>query len=283
MTKKICIIGSGVIGLSCAYEIASKYSHDEVSIAIISSSFQEADTTSYGSAGLWKPNLIEGTPEELVNTWGKQTFEFFLSLYYSQDAGIAGISFMDAYHLFQKDQLCPEPFWKDVVIGFRSLTQIELDLLKVPKKYTNGYTYKTCIAQQSLYLQYLKRKIGISRLTCIEKRVNDINEAINLCPECDVYINCTGLGSYHIMNDESVYPIRGQVVRVDASWMKNIWFFDTSYIIPNVTNVVLGGTADVNNWDDKSPVEATTTKIVDDISVLFPAMKSAQVVYFTYL
>ena len=52
------------------------------------------------------------------------------------------------------------------------------------------------------------------------------------------------------MCDNHMYPIRGQVIRVKAPWMKSIWFWKNSYIIPNIDNIVLGGTADRNEWDN---------------------------------
>jgi hypothetical protein len=47
------------------------------------------------------------------------------------------------------------------------------------------------------------------------------------------------------MSGDSIpcYPIRGQVLRIKAPLMKNIWFYGTSYVIPNIDTVVIGGTS----------------------------------------
>ena len=58
--------------------------------------------------------------------------------------------------------------------------------------------------------------------------------------------------------------------------MKNVWSFDSSYIIPNVDSVVLGGTADKGNFDT-AVSHADTTRILDGICDLFPAIRSAPV------
>ena len=98
----------------------------------------------------------------------------------------------------------------------------------------------------------------------------------------DIIINCTGLGSYQFMCDNHMYPIRGQVIRVKAPWMKSIWFWKNSYIIPNIDNIVLGGTADRNEWDT-TPSLHQTKRIIDDISILFPTFQNATIVsYFNY-
>ena len=58
--------------------------------------------------------------------------------------------------------------------------------------------------------------------------------------------------------------------------MQNIYFFGSSYIIPNVDTIVCGGTAQAD-WN-KAVSETDTKKIMDDIFEYFPEMKSSEVV-----
>ena len=58
--------------------------------------------------------------------------------------------------------------------------------------------------------------------------------------------------------------------------MSNVDNFGTSYIIPNVDSVVLGGTAQQGSWDT-SVSETDSKKILDDIYQIFPALKSAEI------
>lgn len=60
-------------------------------------------------------------------------------------------------------------------------------------------------------------------------------------------------------------------------WMKSIWFFGTSYIIPNVDNVVLGGTAQRGRWDTTVSLE-DTENIIKNIAKVFPAIETVQIV-----
>ena len=49
----------------------------------------------------------------------------------------------------------------------------------------------------------------------------------------DVIINCTGLGAQKLCNDINLSPIRGQVIRVKAPWIKFAAYADNdTYIIP---------------------------------------------------
>ena len=59
--------------------------------------------------------------------------------------------------------------------------------------------------------------------------------------------------------------------------MQSIFFFRTSYIIPNMDTVVCGGTAQKDNYNLEAS-EEDTLKIRGDISSVFPDVKDAPVV-----
>lgn len=51
----------------------------------------------------------------------------------------------------------------------------------------------------------------------------------------DLIINCSGLGAQQLTGDESLVPIRGQVMRVKAPWIFEVLLDnsdDGNYIIP---------------------------------------------------
>ena len=59
--------------------------------------------------------------------------------------------------------------------------------------------------------------------------------------------------------------------------MKAVWFFGTSYIIPNVDTVVLGGTAQKGDWNLNVDLRDTEA-ILDNIARVFPAIRDAPIV-----
>lgn len=59
--------------------------------------------------------------------------------------------------------------------------------------------------------------------------------------------------------------------------MKNVWFFGSSYIIPNVDNVVLGGTTQKGNWDTSVNLQ-DTEMILSKIGDVFPSLTTAPIV-----
>jgi glycine/D-amino acid oxidase-like deaminating enzyme len=56
--------------------------------------------------------------------------------------------------------------------------------------------------------------------------------------KADVYVNCCGLAARDLFEDKEVYPIRGQVVRVNAPFVKHFMGVsspnndDIAYILP---------------------------------------------------
>lgn len=67
-----------------------------------------------------------------------------------------------------------------------------------------------------------------------QQKLNSIDEILD---EFDVIINCTGLGAKSLVLDDAVTPVRGQVIRVQAPWIYEVFFNDSingNYIIPKL-------------------------------------------------
>ena len=147
----------------------------------------------------------------------------------------------------------------------------------LPGKFTHGYTFTTFTVEQRLYMPWimdnLKTKWGV---TFHEQKVENLQNFVKTS-KFDIVINCAGLGAAKLIGKEDdVVPIRGQVVRVKAPFFKSAFSFGTSYIIPNLNYVVLGGTSQIGNWDT-TPSEADTKKILKDICEVFPIFKDVPI------
>ncbi|KAJ8937874.1 hypothetical protein NQ314_011677 [Rhamnusium bicolor] len=52
-----------------------------------------------------------------------------------------------------------------------------------------------------------------------------------------------------MLGDNRVFPVRGQIIRVEAPWQFHSYLIDSDkscYIIPNINCVILGGTKQLN-------------------------------------
>ena len=279
MPFEVCILGAGTVGLSQALRLKESFG-EKVHVTVIADKYL-ADTTSYGSGGLWEPYQIAGTPEDRVNGWGKVAFDHFLELLYGPHAGTAGVQLLTAYNLLQQKDSTTVPSWKDIVFNFKAMSAEDIAKMGFPSRFTHGFTFGTLVIEQRLYMSWLMEQLQTKwGVVFVEGRVESLNEFCSATGEgarFDVVINCTGIGAGKLLGKEDdVYPIRGQVLRVKAPWMNNVMFWGTSYIIPNVDTVVLGGTAQIGNYDT-TPSEADTRKILDDVCELFPAMRDAPI------
>ena len=140
---RVTVLGGGVCGLTSALRIKRAIPSIQLEVIgerIASRTAPDDITTSEGAAGLWKPFALSGTPDELVNRWGKETLDHYMEIYLSGKAPEAGILLSSAYELFEEplDEL---PAWSDVVPAFRRLTQADIAFYDPSRRHVDGYRY----------------------------------------------------------------------------------------------------------------------------------------------
>ncbi len=62
----------------------------------------------------------------------------------------------------------------------------------------------------------------------LQKRLETLDD---IGTKFDVVGNCSGLGARFLVNDTTVYPIRGQVIRVQAPHIKHFYLFGDDYYV----------------------------------------------------
>lgn len=83
----------------------------------------------------------------------------------------------------------------------------------------------------------------------ISKKVQNLSEFS--AKNYDIVFNCTGLGAQKLCNDRKVVPIRGQVIKVHAPWLKTAFYADyDTYILPGFDGTAtLGGTRQYESYN----------------------------------
>jgi len=272
--KKICIIGAGIIGLGTAIQIIQDDSLKDYRIEILATAFSP-ETTSDGAAGYWEPIFMGDTPEETVERWSIETYHHILEHAGSPTGFSKGCFHCPAYKVFKNyEASLKEEYWTKRVLGFRQLDDGETERLFPNFKY--GWTFITAMIEGAKFLPYLQEElIDSGRVTLTQERVDHFRDLVGR--GFDVVVNCTGIGARLLAEDDLVRPIRGQVMRVHAPWIKYCVFADDpfGYVLVNCETVVLGGTKYEGDWNlDVS--EEDKEMIFRNTRELAPSLKEAK-------
>ncbi|GAB6022028.1 hypothetical protein CHUAL_006178 [Chamberlinius hualienensis] len=262
--RRVAVVGGGVIGISSALAVVQRVPN--LSLTVIAESFSP-DTTGDGAAGLWMPYLLGKGLKQLTSEWAKQTFSFLQDLFLS-DAESTGISLVTGYAFDDEDEV--DLFWKDLVLGLSPMSSNELNLVGASK----GFKFTTFITECRKLLPYLMKKLEAHGVTFIKRKLNSLDDIVN---DYDVIINCPGVKASLLVQDADVHPIRGQIVKVSAPWVKMFMINQDNYIIPNSEFVVLGGTHQRGNWN-LEPNPEDRKHIMEGCTKILPSLKNARVV-----
>lgn len=193
-----------------------------------------AETTSAVAAALWYP--YRAYPAERVAVWGQSTFEELARL--AGDPG-TGVHMVPGVELWRRS--VPDPEWGGGIPGLRRIPPAEL-----PAGYADGHAVTVPVAHMGIYLGYLADRFAAGGGRLELRTVRVLARAAHSAP---LVVNCTGLGARALAGDDTVVPVRGQVVRVENPGVDRFWLDEEhpdglTYIVPRGEDCILGGTAE---------------------------------------
>ncbi|MED6346269.1 MAG: FAD-dependent oxidoreductase [Candidatus Thermoplasmatota archaeon] len=225
------IVGAGVSGLTSGIRLLENGHQAH----IVSDKFSP-DTVSDVAAAIWYPFLVK--PADRADTWGIVTYDVLESLCESDPE--AGVRMIDGREYLRS--VVDLPQWNEDIAAFRILESEE-----IPDGYVFGWEFRAPAIDMKLYMPWLKNRFEELGGTFERGVVKSLKEV-----DGEIIVNCVGLGARELCNDEEVKPARGQIIFIEQD--PGIGHFDQqpdtlTYTIPRTNVTVLGGTAQVDDWD----------------------------------
>ncbi|HEX8819288.1 MAG TPA: FAD-dependent oxidoreductase [Archangium sp.] len=228
----LVILGGGVSGLSCGVRLLEAGHTVELWARELS-----PHTTSDVAAAVWYP--YRAFPQERVTAWAGRTFEELCVLAGQPDTGVLRVLGLELLRA-----PAPDPWWRPCVSGFRRATPAELR-----PGYVDGFVFEAPVIEMPRYLSYLLARFRRLGGSVHQREVRSLDEAWAVAP---LVVNCTGLGSRSLLGDDTLVPVRGEVLRVAPLPVERFLLDEDdpqgmSYIIPRSQDCILGGTAEEGN------------------------------------
>lgn len=235
-------------------------------VTIFAKAFSPA-TTSDKAAAFWFPYHIRNDKRGIG--WCKTSYDF-----YSQFARepLSGISMKPLLKVVRKGVAEEDSTWIDFMPAgtYRILPGEEL-----PQGFAKAYEVTVPLIETQIFLPWLQNQLLEAGVTFIQKEITDIKL---LSDKHDMVVNCTALGAKKLCNDESVIPVRGQVVLLSPASNFPIYLDNEKmlYVVPRKDALVIGGTYEENINDEITEPEALN-KILANAYDAMPILKQQQV------
>lgn len=258
---QVVVVGSGISGLTTAIALL------EAGHAVRLVAAERAlSTTSALAAAVWFPTHV--APWERVSGWGAHTFEVLTN---QAAARVPGVVMRESLSLYREPP--GEPAWAGAVGIVRPARAHEL-----PTGYPYGLRYAVPLAEMPRYLPWLDTKVRHLGGQVTTRQLHSLAEVSD---GADVVVNCAGLGAGALVGDSSVYPVRGQIVRVSNPGLTmSVRDEDhpdgRAYVHPRTEDCILGGTLDEGQWDTTVD-DGVGAAILGRCTDLVPALRDARV------
>jgi D-amino-acid oxidase len=255
------VIGAGVSGLTTAVVLAETGQSVQVW-----TSQPSTETTSCAAGAIWSPYLAA---DERIVPWAEKTLPKLFEL--ATDPEVTGVRLV--HGLEAARSAIPAPDWATRTAGFRLAKAGEL-----PEGFASGWWYTAPVLDMPAYLDFLARRLAELGGRLERRTVQSLREAERAA---SVVVNCAGMGARVLVPDQTLTPIRGQLVVADNPGVH--WFFaehdespHPTYFLPQGDHIVLGGSAEPGR-SDLAVDEETSRAIQQRCAAIEPRLGNVKV------
>jgi D-amino-acid oxidase len=266
MAHRVSIVGAGVMGLSIAHELAVRGGYDVTVIA----DRDALATVSSVAAAVWFPYQSGESPSLMQWLWRARTrFEELAA-----EDPTAGVDVREG--TLVERAAGADRWWIESIPQSREASADEL-----PSDAVAGVRAVVPVISTSHYMAWLRRKCEGLGVGFVEGTVASIDD-LAAQTEAATVVVAAGMGSGPLLGDDSMFPIRGQIVRLANPGLKN-WIVDDdfpgglTYVVPRRADIVCGGIAEAGSWDVEISPEIEEA-ILHRATVLVPELAGLPVV-----
>ena len=278
---RVVAVGAGIIGTTSAFRLKKMF--PDLQLRMIAAELSP-DTTSDIAAGWWEPHLDPDTDPQLVRRWAGETYALCAALARGEwveelgelntDMGTT-VRRMQGMEVDSSDKFL-NPVWSDITTEYRTLADRDLNILGLlGGERTFGHSYLSFTWEPRKVLPLLYSWLRRNGVEIVKRKVNSFSD---LEDECDLVVNCSGLGAWCLVPDQNMVPISGHVLRVEAPWVGSVMADSReeswAYIIPNRDSVVLGSVDTEGNWNtqvqegDREAIRRRCDKLCPGVKVI---------------
>jgi D-amino-acid oxidase len=258
----IVVVGAGVVGLSSAIALAEA----GLSTRVVAAE-PPSRVTSAAAGAIWGP--VRCGPADRCREWARTGLEVLGALADEPSAGVHPLHGREV----ARSVTSPPP-WTSLLADLRPLPAAEL-----PPGFSSGWSYTAPAVSMPVYLEYL-----LNRYASLGGSVEYATVPSLASVDAPTVVNCTGIGARSLVPDESVVPVRGQVVVVENPGVAEFYIdhgaagtSDYVYAFPHGEVVILGGTAE-EGASDWAPRPEVSARILRDCAAAFPVLLGATVI-----
>lgn len=265
--RRATVVGAGMVGLAAASRLLDR----GWQVAVVADR-PAVESTSHLAAAVWFPTRAD--PRDRVLAWGSATFA---ELADQARRGVPGVVMRESLTLHREDP--GRPWWTAAVGDLRPARPGEL-----PPGYTHGLRFAVPLVEMPVHLPWLAADVADRGARFVTRRLDRLDQAAHAADPAhpaDLVVAAPGLAARTLVPDDTVVPVRGQIVRVaNPGLTLSVRDEDhpggRAYVHPRADDVILGGTLEEGVWDT-TPDPATAAAILARCTDLVPALAHATV------
>jgi D-amino-acid oxidase len=263
-TPEVLVIGAGVSGLTTALRIAR-----EGHTVRVRTDRDPSATTSAVAGAIWGLVTVD---DPRVLSWALETWHELSRI--AANHPESGVHMLEGVEAACDSTATPE--WVAGVGGHEAVPVED-----VPKGYAAAWRYRVPGVEMPLYLRFLAAQL--SALDVAIEQAAPLRSLDETADQAHLVVNCTGLGSRELVDDDEMYTVEGQLVVVDNPGIESFFVDDAepperepTYYVAHKDHVVLGGSWDPDG-DGTTPDPHVARGIIARCAAIEPALADARV------